>query len=76
MNIGGCPYHDCAGLLFVPVPDKTPAFTNTTCDDCGRPVWYRVSRVDPAAFTPAEFDALYRIDEETKTITPRNLGGC
>jgi hypothetical protein len=64
MNFGDCPYEGCNGLLFVPVPEHTPAYTQVVCDTCKRPVWYKCSRLDPEAFTEADFERQYRIEGE------------
>lgn len=73
MNYGRCPYDDCKGLLWEAIPDAPlPAFAKVQCEDCERPVWYKFSRLDPEAFTPAEFEALYIVDDETKSCRLRN----
>lgn len=71
MNFGDCPYQECKGFISVAVPEKTPAFTKITCDECGRELWYRCSRIEPQAFTLDEFAAAYEVDEEKRTIKKR-----
>ena len=75
MNFGDCPYDDCDGYLALAVPEHCPAFIRTTCPDCKRPVWYRLSRVAPNAWTPEEFAALYTVDEEAGIVTPKQAAG-
>jgi len=71
MNIGDCPYDDCTAILMVEVPERTPAYAIVQCDECHRDVWYRLSRIDPQAWTPEDFLAQHDIDHETKTIKPK-----
>lgn len=71
MNFGDCPYDDCSGRFFEPIPDRTPAWALLTCDTCARPVWYKFSRFDPEAYTLDDFNAEYIVDEETKSIRQR-----
>lgn len=71
MNIGDCPYDDCDGVLVFAVPDKTPAYTLDQCHCCGRDVWYRLSRIDPAAWTVDDFHAEHEINQATRTIKRR-----
>lgn len=71
MNIGECPYTGCDGLLTFEVPERTPAYVEAECETCKRPIWYRLSRIDPMAWTRADFEAAFVIDIEARTITPR-----
>jgi hypothetical protein len=71
MNIGECPHDDCAGMLALEVPARTPAYAMLQCSECGRDIWYRFSRVDPEAWTREQFEAEHVIDEAAKTIVPR-----
>jgi hypothetical protein len=73
MNIGDCPYTGCEGVFALAVPDRTPAYARLECDTCKRPVWYRFSRVDPMAWTEADFLAAHVVDPETKTITDKPM---
>lgn len=68
VNFGDCPYENCDGVFFFEVPDKTPAFSKVLCDKCGRNVWYKFSRIDPKAWTEANFEKNFKIDYENKTI--------
>jgi len=70
MNFGPCPY--CSELLFLLVPDKTPAYAKVECDECGNDVWYRFSRVAPEAWTVEDFEASHIIDDRKKTIERRH----
>lgn len=38
------------------------------CDACHKPYWLKHSRLDPEAFTEADFAEQYEVDEATKTI--------
>lgn len=71
MNFGDCPYDNCDGLLTVAVPEKTPAYVQIECPTCKRPVWYRISRFDPMAWTKEEFEREHVIDYDTNTIESR-----
>jgi hypothetical protein len=71
MNIGPCPHDSCPGLLTLAVPEETPAFTKVRCPVCQRWVWYRLSRLDPKAYTETAFADAYEVNEETRTITRR-----
>jgi len=70
MNFGECPYDDCSGLLMLEVPRQTPAYVKLDCDDCGRAVWYRLSRVDPDCWTEVEFLRRYSVDGKTIKVKP------
>lgn len=54
-----------------PVPERTPAYTLIECEACGGAVWYRLSRVDPMAWTKADFEAEHVIDFEAGTVVRR-----
>jgi hypothetical protein len=72
MNFGDCPYDECSGTFFEPVPEKTPVWAKLACETCSRPVWYKFSRFDPEAWTVEDFDANFIVDEQTKSIRERN----
>lgn len=60
MNFGNCPYEDCDGTLWLELPDRPlPCMCKHVCETCGRDVWYKLSRVDPEAFTVEEFDKTF-----------------
>jgi hypothetical protein len=69
-NMGDCPYDDCDGFLMLAVPERTPAYARVECPTCRRPVWYRFSRIDPEAWTEADFLATHEVDAATKTVRP------
>ncbi len=72
MQIGGCPYEDCDDFQMRILPDKPlPIFSKETCPGCGRTIWLYYSRVDPKAYTEADFAKDWQVDEETKNIKPR-----
>lgn len=74
MNIGGCPYPGCSGTLMLETPDRTPAYALIECDECGGEIWYRFSRLDPEAWTKADFDAEHVIDYEAGTVVKKDSG--
>jgi hypothetical protein len=69
VNFGDCPYDGCDGFLTMPVPERTPAYSRTTCPKCKGAIWYVHSRVAPVAWRAADFEAAHDIDLTTKTIT-------
>src|SRR5436309_110390 len=71
MNHGDCPYDDCKGTLCLAVPERTPAYVLTECRTCKRKVWYRLSRLDPEAWTQEAFEAEHEIDLVARTIKKR-----
>lgn len=71
MNFGDCPYEGCRGLLSMALPDCTPAYERILCPTCERPVWYRLSRIDPMAWTEADFLAEHELDETTRQVRGR-----
>jgi hypothetical protein len=74
MNFGECPYDDCDNFFFLSLPEKTPMFEKLTCDRCGRTVWYRLSRIDPEAFTESDFLKHFAVDEKSKTTIKKDSG--
>ncbi len=54
------------------VPDdiKLPNFAKVSCEDCKKLYWLKFSRFNPQAYTLEEFNELYVIDEENKSIKP------
>ena len=77
MIIGGCPYDDCGGLLFLPLCDAPPLIEKHICEHCERTVWTLHSRIDPQSWTNECFLGRFRVDAKTKTITERDkpIGG-
>jgi len=71
MMIGGYPC--CDGPLAIAVPEKTPAYLPENCPHCGKPVWHKVSRVDPTSWTEADFLAEHVVDYKTHEITERKF---
>ena len=67
MMIGSYPC--CDGNLWIPMPDKTPAYAAEDCPHCGAKVWHLFSRVNPTTWTEADFLAEHDINHETKIIT-------
>lgn len=72
MNFGNCPYDDCAGFLSFAVPDNTPQYIPAECPECKRKIWYRLSRIDPRAYTEADFLKDFTVDHEKKTVVEKN----
>lgn len=70
MMIGSYPC--CNGDLWIPMPDKTPAYAPEDCPHCGKRVWHVFSRLAPETFTEAEFLTIYDVDSVAKTITPKS----
>lgn len=68
MIMGECPY--CNAHIFNPI-GKPPCFTFPVCESCGKKYALRHSRLDPVAMPIEEFEKLYIIDEEKKTIKDR-----
>lgn len=60
MIFGVCPYDDCAAPLSRGLVEHRPlpVMERHACEGCGRIVWTRHSRVDPASYTEAQFQAL------------------
>lgn len=71
MILGSCPYDDCDGPLMIPICDNPPQFEKHECEECGRVIWTRHSRIDPWSMTEAEFLAAYDVDEIAHTIKER-----
>lgn len=69
MMIGGYPC--CNGSLWLPMPDKTPAYLPEDCPHCGAKVWHRFSRVDPMSWLEADFLAEFDVDMEKKSVEPK-----
>lgn len=69
MMIGDYPC--CGGSLMIELPEQTPTFAKDNCEHCGAVVWYRFSRLDPKSWTEDAFLAEHDIDEEKRTITPK-----
>jgi len=74
MNIGGCPYDGCSGIFTIAVPDLTPCYIEIDCETCKRPVWYRLSRVDPMAWTKDDFEKEFIVDWEAHRVAERANG--
>ena len=64
-------YPCCGGALFLPMPDRTPAYEKEACPHCGVTVWHRYSRLDPQSWTEDVFMAEFIVDEATGTIRRR-----
>lgn len=43
------------------------------CEACHKPYWLKHSRLDPEAFTEADFAERYEVNEATKTIKDKAL---
>lgn len=69
MIIGNCP--TCEALTMNAIADRPlPCFQKCTCEECGQVYWLYHSRLDPEAYTQAEFDEKWIIGENG-TISPR-----
>ena len=67
-------YPCCGAGLQMEMPDE-PAMMPEDCPHCGASVWHLLSRVSPQSWTAAEFDRLFTVDHETKTIERRKEEG-
>jgi len=67
MIFGPCPY--CDEIVANAIPDETPVFGKTTCENCGKEYWLRYSRISPEAYTKEQFEDEYEINKETKVIS-------
>jgi len=71
MVIGSCPYDGCDGIVWQGVGDvPLPKFVKHDCEDCGRTIWTKLSRIDPESWTEEDFP--FDVDEETKQLTPKS----
>lgn len=61
-------YPCCSGPFAAAVPAQTPAFFREACPHCGAFVWHKVSRVDPAIWTEADFLESHDVDPETRQV--------
>ena len=66
MIFGECPY--CEEMMFNYMPEKSPAFQKTECEECGNTVWLLCSRIESYAYTVEDFLEKYSVDEETKEV--------
>ena len=66
MIIGECPYCDQTNMTIC--APECPTFSKRICDGCGKEYWLRHSRIDPKSYTAEDFEKIYRINEETKTL--------
>lgn len=68
--IGDCPYEDCDYTEIRSIPEslRLPIFRKEECRGCGKVVWVKYSRIDPTAWTEAEFLQDHIVDEEKKEI--------
>lgn len=71
MNIGECPYDDCTQTLTLEVPERTPVYERLQCPGCNREIWYRLSRVNPEAWTAEKFESEFVVDPVKRSISRR-----
>lgn len=69
MNFGECPY-ECGETLLLYLPVYLPVFAKIECENCKGVIWYKLSRLDPCAYTEADFREAFKVNEETKEIKP------
>jgi len=69
MIIGECPC--CDATMWNACAGKTPVFEKIVCEECGGVVWLYHSRIDPMAYTEADFLKEYSINESDKSIKRR-----
>lgn len=71
VNFGDCPYDDCSGTIWLSVPERTPTYVEIDCEKCHRPIWYKLSRVEPIAWTKEDFEREFVVDRDARTIVKR-----
>ena len=69
MISGECPYEDCDGRIWLPMPSPGGVWGKHTCEECGRVYWEYYSRWQSYAMTEENFLAEYAVNEETKQLT-------
>ncbi len=70
MISGTCPYEGCGGMVWLPIADlPLPRYQKHDCEECGRVIWTKHSRLDPESWTEADFP--FVVDEEKKTLEPK-----
>jgi len=69
MIIGECPY--CGAVMWNQCAEVGGVFEKVVCSECRETVWLYHSRLDPIAYTEEDFNSKYSVDEETKSILPR-----
>jgi len=69
MITGECPY--CEGVVTNYMPDESPAFSKQECPTCKKTYWMMHSRIESIAYPMEEFEKLYIVDEEKRSITKR-----
>lgn len=69
-------YPCCGGDLHLWLENEEgvdlPKVGPEDCPHCGARVWHKFSRVDPCSWTEKDFLADWIVDDETKSIKPRN----
>ena len=64
-------YPCCEGNLCFDVPDTSPAYIPEDCPHCGKPVWHKLSRVDPTSWVESDFLLEFDVDYEKFTVTAK-----
>ncbi len=73
MILGDCPYGDCTQFAMRSIATGSlPQYERDTCEGCHRIVWVVHSRIDPIAYTEADFLEEFVVDDEKKTVVPRH----
>jgi hypothetical protein len=66
--IGECPY--CREIETAACAPQCPAFSRETCESCGKQYWLYHSRLTPNRYSDEDFNRLFTVNHDTKTITP------
>ena len=69
MMIGSYPC--CNEPLFLPMPERTPAYQTENCPKCNKKVWHVFSKISPKSYLEKDFLEEYDIDYKTKIVTKR-----
>lgn len=63
-------YPCCNEWFMLALPDKLPVYWPEKCPHCGEEVWHKLSKVDPTTWLKADFEKEFRIDYDSKIISP------
>ena len=63
-------YPCCNKPLFIPMPEKTPAYDLEECD-CGKKVWHVFSKIEPMSYLEKDFLEKYDVDFENKIVNKK-----
>lgn len=72
MIIGSCVHCDRPMMIGIPDGASLPAFVKHDCEECGKTMWTRLSRVNPTSWDEEGFEEEFNIDHENRSITPKD----